>query len=54
MHLVAAIAPMGRDYGLVAFLCHECGSADSVLINRADWQRGHQASGQQPAASIGG
>ena len=37
MDTVARIAPMGREYGLIAFLCAKCGDAETVLICRADW-----------------
>jgi hypothetical protein len=33
MKLVAEIPPMGQDHGLVAFLCSECGSADTILVD---------------------
>jgi hypothetical protein len=32
MEKVAEIAPFGREPGLVAFLCSECGATDSTLI----------------------
>jgi len=33
MRTVAEIAPFGSGPGLVAFLCMECGTADSVLLD---------------------
>ena len=33
MDKVADIAPQGRELGLRAFLCPECGAVDSVLIH---------------------
>jgi hypothetical protein len=32
MREVARIEPNGRSPGLVAFLCAECGSTDSILV----------------------
>jgi hypothetical protein len=32
MSNVAEIAPFGGDPGLVAFMCADCGAADSVVI----------------------
>ena len=36
MQTVAEIAAIGRDPGLVAFLCTYCGAAHSVLIYPTD------------------
>jgi len=33
MRMIAEIAPFGNGPGLVAFLCMECGAADSVLLD---------------------
>lgn len=33
METVAEIAPFGNEPGLVAFLCSDCGTADSVLVD---------------------
>jgi hypothetical protein len=39
MRTVAEIASFGRDPGLVAFLCTECGAADSILVYPANKNR---------------
>jgi hypothetical protein len=33
MDIVADISPQGREPGLRAFVCSECGTVDSVLID---------------------
>ena len=33
METVAEIAPFGNNPDLVAFLCSDCGTADSVLVD---------------------
>jgi uncharacterized Zn finger protein len=33
METVAEIAPFGNEPGLVAFLCSDCGTTDSVLVD---------------------
>ena len=32
MRTVAEIASFGREPGLLAFLCTECGASDSILV----------------------
>jgi hypothetical protein len=32
---VAEIAPFGGDPGLVAFMCIDCGTTDSILVHQA-------------------
>jgi predicted RNA-binding Zn-ribbon protein involved in translation (DUF1610 family) len=34
MELVADIAPIGAEPGLVAFLCTDCGATESTLVYR--------------------
>jgi hypothetical protein len=36
MEQVAEIAPFGREPGLVAFLCSDCGATESTLIYPKD------------------
>jgi hypothetical protein len=39
MSSVAEIAPFGGGPGLVAFMCTDCGTTDSVLVHQArKWQ----------------
>jgi hypothetical protein len=33
MRMVARIAPMGGSKGLIAFLCSDCGAADTILVD---------------------
>jgi hypothetical protein len=42
MSSVAEIAPFGGDPGLVALMCSDCGTTDSILV--------YQAHKSQPAA----
>jgi len=37
--MIAEIAPFGNGPGLVAFLCMECGAADSVLLDSPNINR---------------
>ena len=39
MEAVAEIAPFGREPGLIAFLCSECGATESALIEPANRTR---------------
>jgi hypothetical protein len=39
MQEVAAIEPIGCNPGLVAFVCAECGSTDSILVHPVNQAR---------------
>jgi hypothetical protein len=38
---IVAIAPMGLDRGLLAFLCPRCEASETVLITAQDWEAMH-------------
>jgi hypothetical protein len=41
LQIVAKIARMGLNHGLLAFLCSRCEAAETVLITAQDWEVMH-------------
>jgi hypothetical protein len=53
MPRVAEIAPFGRGPGLVAFMCTDCGTTDSVLFHEPHTPRGADHGRDQNPRRVG-
>ena len=53
MSRVAEIAPFGGGPGLVAFMCTDCGTTDSVLVHESHAARGADHRRDQNPGRVG-